>query len=1113
MACRGCIDPSRSLYFETTPFYFPVSCLPVYDMCQSIPVQRTKEPLRICLLGVGDVRNVLFSTYKRYQLGERRPIEFYLNDKNPAIIARDILLLHIAGQAPFDGTTSIERYSDFFINVWAEMAISGDDKRRLNAILRELLVGFPGPGCRLLVPREKDLWNVKKIWALWLTNEESMASAESQRNHNNQQHIHKPYISMVKAQQQDSLTRLNAEVVAELRMRLHLGLCTDIAATPMMRGEVLEFFRHGSMMRLSDDLRFCFNPTIYDPESKEYPYYFTNPFLPFYYVHEDEDLRITSMQTLFGALISNVQRLLEVFAKQYTSKKLRCSFDIGYCNVYMAERVAPDISFDVIDTSNLVDHLGHMNVLLSCLPKLNSMEYESSLWIETLRAHKPFSKHEQYFDESLLVPYHILGTVLQARCVLPFESCLTFDQKWGIRCRYPIYTSLKLQWQLAFPDSTPMPVAINTAPPTEQDVFKTFIDDYVTDIFHAYTGKMPNFGYQLTFPPRYTLTISTLLHLLLRLSRMMQHPRELFGYLYAKVNAMTRVERRSIEDADPAVFGLDVQITAKCICPREFWPVQPLHPLFKSGSAKLGNYGCTLVHTKARAMNPFPIFGWLLVDHFSKEDLAELSVFAERPVYGTHLGPVNQWIKKNSERMQFVDNARIDFPSEEVLMTLPTTVFRDARYTILGVGIQDGSLVYEPIPIGKLKELASTPPPSFYPLHLKSVGLKLPTGGDVTATAVHEFHHHFELQVGTFTSLPSGTKTGLSGRGREVAVLLHIPTGQRKGKKKGAPKTILKGSFHLSCPILESPLLPPKIPYRGQRVLHIRAKKGGLGKSPATEFLDLDKLPPWQKNRALAVTQTMFSKEETEALSEAPKESLYGIDPYLDVRNTLAAVYDAFIDQEARESKDVLRLHRYTKKVFLFASGSKQGLIAYVPPLMTTKRGTPIMEMQYMLATHPPSADCKKLTDHILGLPDKHIISTSSTDDEIKMLQQLLEFNSQMIEISEPIRIGGVEVSRSFFYPLYPVEDRYTKKSKFGSASSEKAKVVPIAETVETSRKSAVRRPFCCTCLAQGKNLKRCSRCMRVWFCDEACLKAGWGAHRKQCKAVSGTDTENEPEL
>lgn len=1107
MACRGCIDPSRSLDFETTTYYYPVSCLPAHNMCEDIPVRHTKDPLRICLLGVGDVRNVLYSTYKRSQLGDKRPIEFYLNDKNPAIIARDILLLHIAAQAPFDGTKSIEKFADFFICVWAELAISGDHKRRLNAALRELLTEFPRSDSLLSVPRQDDLWYVKMLWALWLTNEETLAYAEAQRRHHNEQHIHKPYISMVKAQHQDALTKLNAEVIAELRMRLHLGLCTDIAATPMMRGEVLEFFRRGTMMRVTDEsLRFCYNPTIYDPLSKEYPYYFTNPFLPFYNSLEDEDLRITTLQTLFGSLLSVMQRLLLVFGKQYSAKKVQVHFDISSCNMFMTERIPPDISFDAIDAADLADHVGHMNILITCLPKLNSLEPESSLWIESLRAHKPFTSHEMYFDESLLIPYHIIGTVLQARCIIPFEGSLTFDKKWGMRSRYPVYTSLRLQWKLAFPDSSPMPLAVNIAPASEKDVFRNFVDGYLTEIFHGYTGKMPNFGYQLTFPPRYTLTISTLLHVLLRLARMLQHPKEVFGYLYGRVQAMTRTKRASIEDADPTVFGLDVQITARCICPREFWPVQPLHTLFKSNSTELRNYGCTLVPTKAKEMNPYPIYGWLLVDHFTDTDLAEMSVFSERPVYGTHLGPVNEWIKKNSERVQFLDHGRLDLTTEELLLSLPTTAVRNSKckYTVLGVGIQDGSLLYKPVPVRSLQELPSVLPPPFYPLQVKSVGLKRPLGGEITPTVVREFHHHFEVQVGSYSALPSGTKTGLVGRDREINILLHMPYGQRKGKKKGVPKTTLTGTFYLSCPILESPMQPPKIPYRGQTVLQVYAKKGKLGTSPGYELLNLDKLVPWQTNRPLAVTQTMFSMEETEVLGEASKESVYGIDPYLDVRNTLAAVYDAFIDQEARENKDVLRLRRYTKKIFLFASGNKQGLIAYVPPLKMTKRATPILEMHYLLAKRPPSAECKMLTDYILGLPDKHIISTSSTDDEIMMFSDILQFNSQLMVKADPVHIGGVRVTRSFFYPLYPIDDRYKKKLSPDSGSTRKPKVVPIAEAVETSRKSAVRRPFCCTCLAQGQNLKKCSRCRRVWFCDEACLKAGWGAHKGQCKAMSG---------
>lgn len=49
-------------------------------------------------------------------------------------------------------------------------------------------------------------------------------------------------------------------------------------------------------------------------------------------------------------------------------------------------------------------------------------------------------------------------------------------------------------------------------------------------------------------------------------------------------------------------------------------------------------------------------------------------------------------------------------------------------------------------------------------------------------------------------------------------------------------------------------------------------------------------------------------------------------------------------------------------------------------------------------------------------------------------------------------------------------------------------------------------RPACAACGRRPGDgdaapLRRCTRCSRVFFCDEACLKRGWKAHRKECAA------------
>jgi hypothetical protein len=46
-------------------------------------------------------------------------------------------------------------------------------------------------------------------------------------------------------------------------------------------------------------------------------------------------------------------------------------------------------------------------------------------------------------------------------------------------------------------------------------------------------------------------------------------------------------------------------------------------------------------------------------------------------------------------------------------------------------------------------------------------------------------------------------------------------------------------------------------------------------------------------------------------------------------------------------------------------------------------------------------------------------------------------------------------------------------------------------------------RTHCADPSCTNAGLRKCERCLRVWFCSTACIRAHWPAHKAECKATA----------
>ena len=114
--------------------------------------------LQILFLGSGDLRNALVAAGKNLN-----SIHIHLNDLNPSIVARNILILKVISAPDFD--TKNKEDIAFLWDLWynAEWPISTRDRFKL--VLKKLLDNeLPD---NVVIPKSNYLITLRTIWATW----------------------------------------------------------------------------------------------------------------------------------------------------------------------------------------------------------------------------------------------------------------------------------------------------------------------------------------------------------------------------------------------------------------------------------------------------------------------------------------------------------------------------------------------------------------------------------------------------------------------------------------------------------------------------------------------------------------------------------------------------------------------------------------------------------------------------------------------------------------------------------------------------------------------------------------------------------------------------------
>ncbi|XP_062503148.1 uncharacterized protein LOC134180085 [Corticium candelabrum] len=1017
-------------------------------------------------------------------MGDKRKIEFYVNDCSQAIIARDILLLTLASQAP-QKTKSLNHFLDLFCNIYANLSLDECAGHKLDHLLDHLLNNFPAVDGFMHIPTVEHLWHIKKNWALWKTKTTSLEEALQLRNTQARTYFIGKYLNY------HSITDEQLVMPELLQNR-------DLAATETMQEELLHYYQTGNMLERDRQgrsvlknakLNTC-NWTLFDPELKQFPTSTSQPFQFLISGSEATDYQADD-QTLLATLKSAYRRLIKTFAADTNNSKLQITFDVGDCNSFLSQRIPFNITFDVIDTSNLADYLDPVSLLLFASPRLNRLEPHATLWVEFLKSQSDYSNCKQLINKSLGFSYSLLNTCLKLQCFLPIESSLLVDEYskfcGGSIFRSNMVTGIALKFK-----STPYPIglsptALQLMPNPSDCVFRQMIDTYLMSVYDIYTGCF----FQELRDNFFFKSIPNLLRLLCSVAQTLDNPRELFDYLYDKVKKCETTANvygtRSLD-----VFAFDVQVSSLCLCPPEYQPTKPLHPYF-ANSCNLETLICDVKPTLAGVTDCCPVVGWIMIENMTTE---KFSISQEMTVF--------PWIKHNSNHLQFIDSIQILIRDLQVEISVPAILGPNAcakNVVFVALSLRSGLLLYKPLQTSVPKpqqQLTLTQRRQKSMLSVQKTSCaKNQEAVEVSVSSLFESKKSFRVQVKLQTRIESCSRSNVAVRAscdekNHLAVNLHIQIKTEETTPRSFKTMVWLPAFidtSHDC----------KAWIDDEQHIVVILKKSALSIKAQREKLNLDSLYEWPVNRPLGVPSSMFTPEEITAfmVHELP----FGQDKYLDVRRHINIMFTTLLDHDAYK-QGVVKLSQL-RNYFVSLSSPETVLLAHMPKLRITSGGVPVIVLDYLVAHNPLTSYAKQFLSYMNVSNNVHI-SIPTSLSSIEFLIQLLETNSQLLlhETPEYVQID-IHLQRSFLVPLYP-----QGPLAFGNMPMLFGQFMKYFQQIFNDEKghrgspqmAKSRSSNCCSlCLSSTPNLKRCSRCHITLYCSTECQKKDWKDHKKHC--------------
>lgn len=419
------------VYLDILTFFYPIGNTPATCLTQNLAREVRGTLL---LLGCGDVRNILFTLYS--EQNNSRPLDITCCDIQDAVIARNILLFSMALEDT-DGTNQQmiwNIYYHFYLDK-KSLQLLNNHARKLVSMSNSLSEWHGTTYGRIL--RFCDLSTFTRVRALWRvysmqesgTRERAAFVALLETNIQHAKDVKDYYVG-------------TGHVTTGVRSAAPLGLAYGISAHELYH----HYWKCGSTNREPDVLA---KTTLPNPLLSYHTtlHYGTDPLLGFHLATAFAPLKMDSSKTSTCSQVveeaqhqfrawCNALRLSslkaltirffagDAIAFAHALHHLNASGDSQPGNIYRDAyhlipieldreeydpRKEPPLKFTIIDTSNLIDHLGALNLLSATSPLLRG-DVSSSLYTESLVKRK--HDHRAYIDSLLCGDFATISLLL-----------------------------------------------------------------------------------------------------------------------------------------------------------------------------------------------------------------------------------------------------------------------------------------------------------------------------------------------------------------------------------------------------------------------------------------------------------------------------------------------------------------------------------------------------------------------------------------------------------------------------------------------------------------------------------------------------------------------------
>jgi hypothetical protein len=430
---------ARFWYLESFRYYYPFGNTPAEDVLENCA--DTSQP-SVLALGCGDLRSYLYTFWKHFDSSlSTAPTKFdgvcfTLNDYSSAILARNILFLYLCLQLP-DGKADKKKWLCAMWAIWFCHELYPDHVAILDSSLKELiafsksaklwrrvdnplhqLVQFPSSAC---------LSEVAGVWAMWLNKRvnTSLMKMHESRNQLLSSSIDDMYgysFNLSKAhtciygeehehQQGKAIAR-----APEVQHYLKAGSCyaEDVLGLKLLSKSTVnltmyerqQFSCHYGLVPFE-----CFYHTVeFSPQYVKskgvaMPYDVVVPSASF----KSKPFLANSFQQ-FAMWIQSSNKVLKD-AKFNISFNFDCQGAIPFCQ-QKAQQTRQ--CYDIITTSNLMDHISPANLIIACVPLLKD---DGLLITTTMCCKNCANTGEEFMNMCFGFSSQLFPVVLGVRCI------------------------------------------------------------------------------------------------------------------------------------------------------------------------------------------------------------------------------------------------------------------------------------------------------------------------------------------------------------------------------------------------------------------------------------------------------------------------------------------------------------------------------------------------------------------------------------------------------------------------------------------------------------------------------------------------------------------------